>query len=169
MYRVLVVYATKSGCTEGIAERIGARLAEKGAMVDVRSADDAPSASGYDAVVVGSGVRAGTWHASARAWVAANAASLRATPLAFYTCGLMIREGEERIPEVRAYSKPVEEAHDLSPVDVGLFAGWNQPDSFNLLERSMLKMMKLPVGDFRDFGVVDEWSDKVAAPLGLVA
>ncbi|MFU8891367.1 MAG: hypothetical protein ACNA76_06890, partial [Anaerosomatales bacterium] len=35
MNKVLVVYGTKSGCTSGVAERIGSALATSGATVDV--------------------------------------------------------------------------------------------------------------------------------------
>ena len=62
MNKVLVVYATKSGCTTDIAKKIGDTLAENGASVDVVPAEKAGGVDGYDAVVVGSGVRVGQWH-----------------------------------------------------------------------------------------------------------
>lgn len=165
MSKVLVVYATSSGCTEGLAERIGSTLAENGADVEVVSAKKAPRAAGYDAVLVGSGVRAGTWHKSAQAWVAANAATLKNTPVAFFTCGLAMHDGKAE--ETRAYSTPVEEANGVTPVDVGLFAGWNEPKKMSFPERTILKMMKAPEGDFRDFPAVEAWTREVAPQLGL--
>lgn len=167
MTRVLVVYATKSGCTTGVAERIGQAVAEKGAAVDVVAADKAGSAAEYDAVIVGSGVRAGAWHATAKQWVSENSTALKAKPVAFYTCGLMITQGAEKVDEVRGYTDALISESGVEPVDLGLFAGWNEPKQFAFIERSILKMMKAPEGDFRDWSAIDEWASTVAPKLGV--
>jgi menaquinone-dependent protoporphyrinogen oxidase len=166
MSKVLVVYGTSSGCTQTLAEKVGETLAQSGADVEVVSAKAAPAAAGYDAIVVGSGVRAGQWHKPAKEWVAANAEALRSVPVALFTCGLMIRDGEDKAAEVRAFSKAIEDANGLTPVDVGLFAGWNDKH-LSFPERAVMKLMKAAEGDFRDLGAVEAWSRKVAPQLGL--
>ncbi|MHB9002626.1 MAG: flavodoxin domain-containing protein [Coriobacteriia bacterium] len=166
MSSVLVVYGTSSGCTRGVAEKIGEALGGMGAHVDVRPASDVPDASAYDAVVVGSGVRAGQWHAAARMWVTEQAEALKERPVAFFTCGLTITD-VAKTAEVRAYTDPLMAATGLSPVDVGLFAGWNEPAAFKIPERLVMKVMKAPVGDFRDWDAIADWSRSVAPRLGL--
>ncbi len=168
MSKILVVYGTGSGCTSGIAEQIGKTLAEQGATVDVKPAGDRPDASTYDAVVVGSGVRAGQWHGSVRDWVKANAAALKDKPLAMFTVGLMIRDEGKR-EEVAGYNKAVVEENGLSPVDTGLFAGWNEPKALSLPERLIMKVMKAPQGDFRDMAAVSQWTASVAPQLGVAS
>ena len=162
--KTLVVYGTKSGCTEGIAQRIGERFAAAGSSVEVFPAEQAPDPSAYDAVVVGSGVRAGSWHSAAKSWVETNAASLKDRPVAFYTCGLTITD-EGKADEVRAYTDPLIEATGVRPVDVGLFAGWNEPKAFGFAERTIMKLMKAPQGDFRDWDEIDAWADEIAPAL----
>ena len=162
--KTLVVYGTKSGCTEGIAERIGERIAASGSSVEVVSAEKAPDPSAYDAVVVGSGVRAGTWHAPVKRWVEANAQALKERPVAFYTCGLMITQ-EGKADEVRAYTDPIVQATGIEPVDVGLFAGSFKPKEFSFAERTVLKLMKTPEGDFRDWDQIDAWADEITPAL----
>lgn len=169
MSKVLVVYATKTGCTTGIAEKIGETLAARGATVDVLPADKAGDIAGYDAVVVGSGIRMGQWHESARTWVVSNAEALKKVPVAFFTCNLTLAQFPEKTDEVRAYTDPLIEATGLTPVDLGLFAGWNEPKQFPLIERLVLKAMKAPQGDFRDFSAVGEWANGVAPKLELGA
>ena len=164
--RTLVVYGTKTGCTEGIAEHIGDRLAAAGATVDVVPAERAGDPSDYDAVVVGSGVRAGQWHGPVRKWVSDNAAALRDRPVAFFTCGLTLASDPTKTAEVRAYTDALTESTGVTPVDIGTFAGWNEPTKFPLVERTLMKMMKAPQGDFRDFAAVDAWADEVAPRLG---
>lgn len=169
MSKVLVVYGTKSGCTAGVAERIAKTLADEGATVDLVAADEAGSAGDYDAVVVGSGVRGGSWHEAARKWVADNAEVLKSRPTAFYTCGLTITQGPDKLDEVRAYTDPLIAETGVDPVEVGLFAGWNEPMEFTFVERTILKMMKAPTGDFRDWAAIDAWTKGVAPRLGLAA
>ncbi len=167
MSKVLVVYATKSGCTTDIAKKIGDTLAEIGASVDVVPAEKAGGVAGYDAVVVGSGVRMGQWHSSARSWVTANADALKGLPVAFFTCNLTLAQEPEKVDEVRAYTDTLIEASGVTPVDIGLFAGWFEPKKFSLVERTVLKAMKSPQGDFRDFSAVGEWAQSAAPKLGL--
>lgn len=162
--RALVVYGTKSGCTAGIAERIGETLSANGFVVRVASAQEAGDAGDYDAVIVGSGVRAGQWHESAKAWMRKNADALKAMPVALYTCGLVITTAG-KTDEVRAYTDPIIEEIGVTPVDIGLFAGWNQPSEFSMLERGVMKIMKAPVGDFRDWNVIASWAETLTSKL----
>ncbi len=173
MSKILVVYGTGTGCTAGIAERIGAKLTETGATVEVVSAKDAPAAAGYDAVVVGSGVRAGSWHKAAKEWVAANAGTLKAgateaIPVAFFTACLTMAD-PEKADQVRVYTDALIAETGVEPVDVGLFAGWNEPKEFPFVERTILKLMKAPTGDFRDWNAIDAWATEVAGKLGVSA
>ena len=167
--KVLVVYGTKSGCTTGVAEQIGKTLAERGATVDVAPAEKAGDPASYDAVIVGSGVRAGTWHEPVRSWVATNADALRTRPVAFYTCGMMVTQGAEKTDEVRAYTDALIAETGLEPVDIGLFAGWFEPKEFSFAERTIMKLMKTPQGDFRDLSAVSEWTRNTAGMMGLAA
>ena len=167
MNKVLVVYATKSGCTIDVAKQIGDTLAARGGSVDVVPAEKAGGVAGYDAVVVGSGVRMGQWHESARTWVTANADALKAVPVAFYTCNLTLAQEPGKTDEVRAFTDPLIEATGVKPIDIGLFAGWNEPKKFSLVERVIMKAMKAPQGDFRDFAAIESWTQNVAPKLGL--
>ncbi len=162
--RTLVVYGTKSGCTAGIAERVAETLAHGGASVEVVAAEKAPDPSAYDAVVVGSGVRAGQWHAPVKKWVETYAAELKGLPVAFFTCGLMITQ-DGKAEEVLAYTDPLIEATGIEPVDIGLFAGSFKPKEFSFAERSILKLMKTPEGDFREWDAIDAWAEKISLEL----
>jgi menaquinone-dependent protoporphyrinogen oxidase len=165
MSRILVVYGTKTGCTEGVAERIGATLAEGGAEVEVRRAEDKPDAAAYDAVVVGSGVRAGSWHGAVKQWVSANADALKSRPTAFFTACLTMAAEPEKADEVRAYTDGLIAGSGVQPVDIGLFAGMNELARFSLPERLIMKAMKAPQGDFRDFEAVEAWAREIAGRL----
>lgn len=169
MHRVLVTYATSTGCTRGVAEDLAAALRTEDVTVDLHPVDEAPGPEGYDAVVVGSGVRVGQWRKPARTWVGTHAAALTRIPVAFFTVGMILRLFPERTDEVRGYTDGLIEHTGVRPVDIGLFTGWNQPDEFGRAERLMLRAMKAPVGDFRDPAAVRAWAESLRAPLGLTA
>jgi len=169
MARVLVVYATKTGCTEGIAQQIGETLGSLGADVDVVPADSKPDGTAYDAVVVGSGVRAGLWHASAKQWLVGHADLLKSHPVALFTVGLTMATNPEKADTVRGYTDLLLSETGIKPVDIGLFAGMNKLDTLALAERLVMKAMKAPQGDFRDMDAVAAWTTAVAPGLGVTA
>ncbi|HET6498681.1 MAG TPA: flavodoxin domain-containing protein [Coriobacteriia bacterium] len=163
--KVLVVYGTKSGCTAGVAERIGVALERAGMAADVLPAHDGPDPRDYDGVVAGSGVRAGRWHRAVTEWVAENAAALRAMPTALYTVCLTLVTDPGKADEVRAYTDALLAESGIEPIDIGLFGGWFEPQRFGLVERTVLKAMKAPRGDHRDWDAIDRWVAGVAPGL----
>jgi len=167
MSTALVVYGTKTGCTAGIAEAIGDGLRALGVAVDVKPADEKPDPSAYDAVLVGSGVRAGLWHASVKQWLVGHADTLKERPLALFTACLTMHTSPEKADTVRAYTDLLLSETGLEPVDVGTFPGMNLPKTLSLPERLIMKAMKAPEGDFRDLAAAGDWAAELAPRLGL--
>ncbi|MBI5445033.1 MAG: hypothetical protein HY900_27960 [Deltaproteobacteria bacterium] len=155
--RVLVVYGTKTGCTRGVAERIATSLAKSGVAVDLAAAESAVVRPDQRGVVVGSGVRVGKWHEPVRSWVADHAVLLRVMPVSFYTVGLRIRN-PANADEVRGYTDELIRETGVRPISLGLFAGWNFPERFSFIERMLLKALKVPTGDFRDWKAIEAWA-----------
>ena len=56
---VLVGYASVSGSTRGVAERIAARITEHGCAVDCRPLDEVRDTTAYGAFVLGSAIHSG--------------------------------------------------------------------------------------------------------------
>lgn len=162
MSKALVVYGTGTGCTAEIAERMGVTLTESGANVEVYSADGAPRVDGYEVVLVGSGVRAGSWHKSAKEWVVENADALKTAKVAFFSVGLTLATAPWKTDEVRAYTDKLIAETGVEPFDIGMFAGCNKPKQFKLAERTIMALMKAPEGDFRDWDAIDAWTREVA-------
>jgi menaquinone-dependent protoporphyrinogen oxidase len=164
--RVLVCYASGTGCTQGVAERIGETLAGAGLGVDVRPIDSSPDPTGYDAIVAGSGTRAGGWMPVAKKWTTRNAAVLSAKPLAIFTVGIAMAHGADRTGETLGAADRLLEQAGLEPLDIGAFAGWYVPSKFTLIERKIMQIAKAPEGDFRDWTAIEEWAKSLAPKLG---
>ncbi len=164
MHKILIVYASRSGSTKSIAERMHTTLTqhlEDGTSVTCVAAADAPNPADYDAIILGSGVRAGRWLRAARNWLAEHVDLLKTRPFAIFTVGLTIASSPEKRDEVLGYTAPLLKAGQLEPVGIGLFPGWNEPKAFTLPERLILKAIGAPKGDFRDMNAVDAWAMEV--------
>jgi len=155
--KILVAYASKCGSTSEVAEAIGQTLCDAGAAVDVRLAKDVTDVSEYRAVVVGSAIRAGQWLSAATKFVETHRDALSRVPVAYFAVCLTLQEDtEEKRREVAAYLAPVREM--VQPVDEGLFAGAMNYSKLALPIRLMMKVMKSPEGDFRDWDSIRAWA-----------
>ena len=163
---VLVAYASKHGSTTEIAERIGAVLRSRGFRIDVRDARDLPGPEGYEAVVLGSAVYAGSWMKEAAAFLHQHQARLREVPCWIFSSGPTGEDEPKAILDGWAFPKQLESVlEDIQPRDVVLFHGSLDPDKLNLFERLVVRGVKAPFGDFRDFHAIDAWAAEIADEL----
>jgi len=164
MSRVLVAYATRCGSTAGVAEAIGRTLADLGFPAEVLPVDKVQDLRGYEAAVIGSPIRAGKWLPEALGFVRRNREGLIRVPVACFAVGLSLREGTEKSRrEAAAALEPMEEL--VKPVSVGLFAGALDPGKLPPFLRLLMRLIKAPVGDFRDWTAIHAWATEVGEML----
>jgi len=162
--KILVAYASRAGSTGEVAEAIGQVLCEAGAAVDVRLAKEVTDLRPYRAVVVGSGIRVGKWLPEAVQFVERYQEALSRVPVAYFLVCLTLNEDtEENRRTVAAYLDPVRDL--VQPVDVGLFAGVMDYNKLPFIFRLMMKAMKSPEGDFRDWEAIRAWAGQVHTGL----
>lgn len=159
--RVLVAYASKAGSTAEVAAFVAKRLAEAGLAVDLRRAKSVRAVEGYRLVVVGSAIRAGHWLAEASALVKTQKNALAVRQTAFFTVCMTLHEDTPANREkVVGYLKPVREV--LDPDWIEFFAGKMEYRRLALGPRLVVKAMKVPEGDFRDWKAIGSWADRLA-------
>ncbi|MCD6552992.1 MAG: flavodoxin domain-containing protein [Anaerolineae bacterium] len=156
--KILVAYATKAGSTAEVAAEIGRVIESKGGcQVDVRPVGKLNGVDGYDAVVIGSAIRAGKWLPEATKFVEKHRDALSQIPVALFTVCLTLKDDtEENRRTVAAYLDPVREV--VQPVEMGLFAGVMDYSNLPFILRLMMKAMKSPQGDFRDWEAIRTWA-----------
>jgi len=156
--KVLVAYATRAGSTAGVAERVAEVLNRSGFAAQAVSAKEAHDVGSYDAVVVGSAIRAGKLMPELLKFLDQNKAALESKPLAAFIVCLAMKDGDEKgRATAGAYLDPLRLR--VKPLSEGLFAGAYDPAKVNFALRTVMdKVIKAPPGDFRQWDQVEAWA-----------
>jgi len=164
--RVLVAYATKYGATTGIAEKIGQVILQAGMQTDVLPTDSVSDIASYKAIVLGSAVYVGQWRKEAVAFLEKNEKAMSKLPVWFFSSGptgtgdpVQLMQGW-RFPEAQ---QPI--ADRIQPRDTAFFHGVLDLTKLSLAEKLLIKGIKAPVGDFRDWDAITSWAAAIADAL----
>jgi menaquinone-dependent protoporphyrinogen oxidase len=164
--KILVTYATKHGATAEIAERVGQVLQQAGLAAEVHPVTEVRDLRSFDAVVLGSAVYAGQWRPEAASFLATHERPLAERPVWLFSSG-PTGEGDPvqlmkgwRFPEAQ---RPI--ADRIRPRDIAFFGGEIEMEKLNLPEKLIIKGLKAPVGDFRDWRTIETWAAAIAEAL----
>lgn len=173
--KVLVVYASRHGATEEIAQRIATGLTDAGLDAAALAAAEARSVDDYDAFVVGSAVYMFHWMKEAVRFVKRHRETLAARPVWLFSSGplgtdLVDDEGKDVLEE--AEPKDLDELEAMAhPREHRVFFGaWDPEAPAKGMAERFLKAMpasreSLPAGDFRDWPAIDAWAAAIASEL----
>lgn len=160
--RILVAAASKHGATAEIATHVGKVFQGAGLDCDVQDVGEVSDLSGYEAVVLGSGVYAGQWLKDARKFVDDHAAALQAVRVWLFSSGPL---GDPLQPD----DEDAVDADGLVAAtgaqDHRLFAGALDKSKLGFGERAIVKAVRAPDGDFRDWASIEAWAREIVAAL----
>ena len=162
--RVLVTVGSKHGATVEIARQVRDALANRGVDAELESPDAVRSLDGFDAVVLGSAIYAGQWRPDAKAFVARFGDQLSAMPVWAFSSGPL---GDPPVPQ----GDPEGAAEIIDATGARghrVFAGKLDRSKLNLVERSMVKAVKAPYGDYRDWDAIRSWADGIGEALAYL-
>lgn len=159
---VLVTAASRHGSTTEIAQAMADGLIRRGVPAEVRAPADVPDLHRYDAVVLGSAVYAGHWLAEAKTFVDRLADQLVTRDVWLFSSGPV---GVPLQPEEEAVDVTAERQHTAAR-DHRTFPGRIDRGRLGFAERALVRALRVPDGDFRDWSVVDEWAGSIASDLG---
>jgi menaquinone-dependent protoporphyrinogen oxidase len=156
---VLVICASKHGATAEIAEALGRDLCAHGLDVEVRRAEEVDGVGAYDAVVLGSALYMGRWLPSATAIADVYREELAQKPTWLFSSGPIGDPARPEPPDLRRVENAVHaRGHRV-------FSGRLERGRLSRGERSVVRMVKAPYGDFRDWQAVAEFADEIASEL----
>jgi menaquinone-dependent protoporphyrinogen oxidase len=163
--KVLVAYATRAGSTAGVAERVAEILNQRGFVAQAIAIKEVRDTASYDAVVLGSSIRAGKLMPELLKFLDKNKAALESRPLAAFIVCLAMKDGDEKGRATAGpYLEPLRQR--VKPVSEGLFAGAYDPEKLGFAVRQVMKMIKAPPGDFRKWDQVESWAASLVPLFG---
>jgi menaquinone-dependent protoporphyrinogen oxidase len=166
MKNVLVTYASRSGSTTEIAEKIAEVLRSKGENVTIGPVAGVKDLNPYSAVVLGSAVYMGHWMREAVEFLEHHEAALATRPVWIFSTGPtgpgdpVERLHGWRFPEAQ---QPI--ADRIKPQDTVLFHGKIDIQDLNFGEKIMIRALGAPTGDFRDWNAITGWAEGIARVL----
>lgn len=163
---VLVAVASRHGATREIAEAVGASLRRSGleaTVVDLEEATGRPiDVADHDAVVLGSAIYMGRWQRSARDFVAEHGADLAAQPLWLFSSGPL---GDPPEPAEDHAVDLDDLIGELMPCEHRVFTGRLDRGALGAREKAVVRIVKAPEGDFRDWDEIFDWARSIAEAL----
>jgi len=159
---IVVAYASKHGSTEGIARHIAARLAARGTPSEATPAADIADLEQADGVILGSAIYAGSWMKEATEFVDRHERALTQLPVWLFSSGPLgdqVADEEEQPRQLAGIRERV------APRDHRVFFGALDTAALGFGERMLVKAVKAPDGDFRDWDEIAAWADEIAESL----
>jgi menaquinone-dependent protoporphyrinogen oxidase len=164
--KILITYASHTGSTAEIAERISKTLAEYGVEVVLLPMKDVEDLSNYHAVILGSPIQKSQWLPEAMQFLQKHRGALAGKRVAIFTvCITLAMPNAARylpavkdwIAPVRGHAKPVSEGYFAGRLDFGKLP-WTLD---TLLFRATVALGILPKGDHRDWNAVRTWAQSL--------
>lgn len=167
---ILVAYASRAGSTAEVAQAIGRTLIEQGMEADIVPVEQVTNLTPYQAVVVGSAIRAAHWLPEAMKFMQGYRVELARKPFAMFTVciTLAMSNSEQYRAAVREWTAPVRAL--VTPCREGLFAGMldfkKLPLNFETLRlRATVAMGIFPKDDRRDWNAIRSWAESLKPML----
>ncbi len=162
--RLLENTSNESFLRQSFTEHISVEALLAKPVAPAQPAYEVTDLSGYRAAVLASPVYYGHLLGELNGFLRRNEAALMRMPRALFVVSLtMARPSRSVVAKLVKQTRPFVEK--LRPTDVGLFAGVLDTAKLGFFTRLLVKLMKIPAGDFRKSDVVRKWATDVLPRL----
>ncbi len=165
--RVLVTYSSGYGATKEVAEKIASILSEDPNLETITiSIDDVDDIEGYDAIIVGSSVRADRPLANVRDFFAKHIELLTQKHVAIFAVCLAANNAQGREKVKREYISQITAKYpQLQPLSTEAFGGKIDFNQLNPVMQLLMKRVLEKTGivtegtvDTRDWSFIEAWA-----------
>jgi menaquinone-dependent protoporphyrinogen oxidase len=161
---ILVTYSGKHGATQSIAEHVAQTLRLDHREVDVAPVTAVVNPGAFEAVVLGSAIYFGSWMKDAVEFVQHNHAALSTLPVWFFSCGPLGVEVKDDAQQPKGIT---ELQAEVGARGHRVFYGALDSHKLSFRERMVVKAVRAPEGDFRDWEAIESWANEIARTLAV--
>jgi menaquinone-dependent protoporphyrinogen oxidase len=168
--KVLVVYASKYGSTQEVAEVIAATLRENGLAVDLEPMRKVKKLEDYNAVVLGAPIYMLHWHKDAINFLSQHREILTKCRVAIFALGPLHAEEEEWNETRTQLDKELSKFSWLTPIAIEIFGGKFDPAKLRFPDNIIVglpasPLHKMPSSDMRNWKSIRAWADNLAIQI----
>ena len=164
--KVLITYASKHGSTAEIAKKIEEDLNQSGFECTTIPVKQVKDLSGFQAVVLGTGLYMGQWQKDAVKFIKQNKALLENQKLWIFTSGPTGEGDPVKLVQNRLYPEGLRAAiEEINPKDVAVFHGNIDPSKLSGFEKWIIGKVNAAIGDFRNWQSISTWATGIANAL----
>lgn len=165
-HKILVAYASKYGATAEIAEKIEGELRTSGFDVDILPANQVKDVSQYQSIILGVALYMGGWRKEAVQFLKTHQGSLSRQAVWIFTSGPTGEGDPVEQMQGRLMPENLKAVMDvIGPEEITVFGGKVDDAKMNGFEKWIMKKVKAPSGDFRDWQAISNWTTKVSSSL----
>jgi len=181
----LIVYGTRYGATESTSEEIAKVIQSEGLDVRVVNAkkEKVKDISGYDLIIVGSGMQMAKWTGAAENFLKKFQKELSTKKIAVFvsSSAQALHEHEKNTEEIekarKQYLEDKAALYNLHPISMVIFGGvWDYNKMFFLFRKTLagfkpkieeagFKEIKPGLYDTRDWGTIRTWAKEIATKV----
>lgn len=163
---ILIAAASKHGSTNQIAQVIADELKSSGANAQLLPLKQIEDIDEFDAVLLGSAVYYGKWRKEAKKFAEQNSETLKRKAVWLFSSGPL----GENDPHAEDLPLKIDELIEMTGArGHTVFIGSLDKDKLGFAEKLIIKGVKAPYGDFRDWNAIRGWAAEIAESLGAAA
>ncbi len=156
----LILFASRDGQTQKIADAISQHMSESGLHVELKNIETSePQLSRYTSVLIGAPIRYGHHLKSIQRFIASNHGQLSALPNGFFSVNLTARKPEKQSRENNRYMQKFLKKSAWQPGYCGALAGALLYSRYPWYDRLMIQLIMKITGGSTDTSVDIEYTD----------
>jgi menaquinone-dependent protoporphyrinogen oxidase len=168
--KILIAYASKYGATAEIAQKIGSGLQASGFEVETMPANKVKDVSQYQSIILGVALYMGQWRKEAVQFLKTYQGTLSSQPVFIFTSGPTGEGDPVELVQGRLVPENLKAVLDvIGPEEITVFGGKVDPAKMNGFEKWIMKKVKAPSGDFRNWQAISAWTAKISVSFRVNA
>lgn len=161
MSNILIIYSSRDGQTQKICQRLKSVIERNTQQVTLVSIEEADRVNlqTCDKIVMGASIHYGRHNPQVMAFIERNQSILESKPNAFFSVNVVARKPGKQTPDSNPYLRKFLKRIHWKPKQLAVFAGKIDYPSYNMFDRSLIRLIMWMTKGPTDPSAVVEFTD----------